>query len=286
MNASAGRTEYKDIAGGRIAYEVTGEGPLVVLSPGMADIRSTYRFLAPLLATAGYRVASVDLRGHGDSSTGWDSYGVADTASDLVEIIRELGGPAVLVGQSFSAGSATIAAATNPELVSAVVEIAAFTRPPTFSMSAMLRDGVYRRGALLLGQVALAGNVTAWGKYLDVAYPGRKPADWDTYLGALLKNLREPDRMKAARGMINASKAEAGARLADVKCPALVIMGRKDSDFVNAEAEAAAIVDLLPSGVGRYQMIEGAGHYPHAQYPQDVADAMVPFLSERRPASK
>ena len=62
-----------DVEGGRIAYEVIGNGLLVVMSPGMVDIRSTYRFLAPLIADGGYRVASVDLRGHGDSSTSWKS---------------------------------------------------------------------------------------------------------------------------------------------------------------------------------------------------------------------
>jgi pimeloyl-ACP methyl ester carboxylesterase len=27
-------------------------------------------------------------------------------------------------------------------------------------------------------------------------------------------------------------------------------------------------------------MIEGAGHYPHAQYPQEVAGVILPFLAE------
>src|SRR5215472_4890698 len=117
MNNQTSRTEYVDVEGGRIAYEVVGHGPLVVLSPGMADIRSSYRFLAPLIAHAGYRVASVDLRGHGESSTGWDSYSHADTAGDLIAVIRKLDGPAVIVGQSFSGGATTIAAATHPDLV-------------------------------------------------------------------------------------------------------------------------------------------------------------------------
>ena len=86
------QTEYVDHKRGRIAYDVVGDGPLVVLSPGVADIRSTYRFLAPLIADAGYRVASVDLRGHGGSSTGWDSYSYPDTAGDLIQVIRKLGG--------------------------------------------------------------------------------------------------------------------------------------------------------------------------------------------------
>jgi pimeloyl-ACP methyl ester carboxylesterase len=111
------------------------------------------------------------------------------------------------------------------------------------------------------------------------------PNDWSTWLGTLQANLREPGRVKAAQEMANskASKAtlkEAAAQLANVRCPVLVIMGRDDSDFPNPEAEAAAIVDLLPTGVGRYMMIDKAGHYPHAQYPHEVAAAVVPFLQK------
>ena len=273
------RTQFVDVAGGRIAYEVIGDGPLVVLSPGMGDTRSTYRFLAPLIANAGYRIASVDLRGHGESSTGWNSYSRTDTAGDLIEVIRKLGGPGMIVGQSFSGGSATIAAATNPDLVGAIVEIAPFTRPPKIGWAALLRDAPYRRGMLLLARFIFAGSVKAWSKYLDLAYPGRKPADWDTWLAALEANLREPGRVKAARKMGTSKPVDAAAQLANVRCPALVVMGSDDSDFPDPEAEAAAIVGLLPAGLGRYAMIENAGHYPHAQYPQEVAAALLPFLA-------
>ena len=277
-------TEYVDVEGGRIAYEVVGDGPLVVLSPGMADIRSSYRFLAPLIASAGYRVASVDLRGHGESSAGWGSYSRTDTAGDLIAVIRKLGGRAVIVGQSFSGGSATIAAATKPDLVSAIVEIDPFTRPPHYSVTAFLRDAHYRRGALLLGEFALTGRVKVWSKYLDMAYPGHKPADWDTWLAALQTNLREPGRTKAAQRMLRSKPVDAAAQLANVGRPALVVMGRDDPDFPDPEAEAAAIVGLLPTGLGRYEMIEDAGHYPHAEYPQQVADAILPFLAEHNHA--
>jgi pimeloyl-ACP methyl ester carboxylesterase len=286
MNDQTGRTEYVDVEGGRIAYEVVGDGPLVVLSPGMADTRNSYRFLAPLIAHAGYRVASVDLRGHGESSTGWDSYSHVDTAGDLIGVIRKLGGPAVIVGQSFSGGAATIAAATNPDLVRAIVEIDPFTRPPKYRVGPFLRNAQYRRGALLLGEFAFTGRVRIWSKYLNMAYPGRKPADWDTWLAALQANLREPGRVKAVQKMISSSATlkQAAAQLADVRCPALVVMGRNDPDWPDPEAEAAALVGLLPAGLGRYEMIENAGHYPHAQYPQQVADAILPFLAERNHA--
>jgi pimeloyl-ACP methyl ester carboxylesterase len=122
-------TEFLNIDGGQIAYEVTGDGPLVVLSHGIGDRRQAYRFLAPKLAQAGYRVASADLRGHGESSLGWpsvtgkDAISRTDVANDLLDLVRHLGGPAVIVGHSISGGAATIAAATGPELVSGIVEI-------------------------------------------------------------------------------------------------------------------------------------------------------------------
>jgi alpha-beta hydrolase superfamily lysophospholipase len=52
---------------GRIGYEVAGDGPLVVCLPGVGELRSRYRYTVPALAGAGFRVATMDLRGHGDS---------------------------------------------------------------------------------------------------------------------------------------------------------------------------------------------------------------------------
>ncbi|MBA2666289.1 MAG: alpha/beta fold hydrolase, partial [Trueperaceae bacterium] len=87
---------------GTLAYDDTGTGPLVVMLPGLGDLRQGYRFLTPHLARAGYRAVSADLRGHGDSSTNWPDYGSEAAGHDLVALIEELGGGrAVVVGNSF-----------------------------------------------------------------------------------------------------------------------------------------------------------------------------------------
>jgi len=52
--ASARNTSYLSRPQGRIGYDVAGEGPLIVLVPGMGDLRAGYRFLAPALREAGY----------------------------------------------------------------------------------------------------------------------------------------------------------------------------------------------------------------------------------------
>ena len=119
---------YLDRPDGRIGYEVDGNGPLVVLVPGMGDLRSAYRFLAPVLRSAGYRVACTDLRGHGDSDPSFASYGDVETAGDITALIEELGGPAVVVGNSMGAGAAVYAAAERPELISGLVLVGPFVR--------------------------------------------------------------------------------------------------------------------------------------------------------------
>ena len=90
--------------------------PLVVCSPAMGDVRDVYNPLAQALCAAGFRVVTVDLRGHGDSSAAFGSYGDEATAGDLIALIEELdAGPALLVGASMSGASAVIAAGRRPD---------------------------------------------------------------------------------------------------------------------------------------------------------------------------
>jgi pimeloyl-ACP methyl ester carboxylesterase len=278
-------TEFLNIDGGQIAYEVTGEGPLVVLSPGIGDRRQAYRFLAPKLAQAGYRVASADLRGHGESSLGWpsvtgkDAISRTDVANDLLALVRHLGGPAVIVGHSISGGAATIAAATGPELVSGIVEINPFTRTQRLDLGGLLRIRRYRRGLTRLLGAQLLRSLGLWMRYLDVAYP-TKPADYETYMAALRAMLSEPGRMAELIKTSKSTPADAQAQLASIRCPALVIMGSLDPDFADPRAEGEAIAAAMPTGLGEAAMVDGAGHYPHAQAPDEVAALVIGFLKQ------
>jgi pimeloyl-ACP methyl ester carboxylesterase len=272
-------TEFLDVDGGRIAYEVTGEGTLVVLSHGIGDRREAYRFLAPRLAQDGYRVVTADLRGHGESSMGWASISRTDVAGDLLALIRHLGGPAVIVGHSISGGAATIAAATEPELISGIVEINPVTRTQRLDVGGLLRIRRYRRGISLLMGTQLFRSLSLWMRYLDVAYP-TKPADYADYMAALRAKLREPGRMAEFMKTGKSTPAGAGAQLANVTRPALVIMGTLDPDFADPKGEGDAVAAAMPAGIGSVATIKGAGHYPHAQSPDEVAALVIPFLKE------
>ncbi|WP_069712913.1 alpha/beta fold hydrolase [Curtobacterium sp. ER1/6] len=270
-------TEHLAVPGGTIAYDLTGDGPLVVLAHGMGDSRRSYRFVVPALVAAGYRVANVDIRGCGDSGAEWSGYSRTDIAGDLVAVVRHLGGPAVIVGQSISGGAATIAAATAPELVAGVVEIAPFTRKQSVDVVGLLRNRRHRSATVQLGRVMATGSLAGWLAYLDIAYP-TKPVDWAEERAHIEAVLSRPERMAALTGMTKTTPADAGARLPEVRQPVLVIEGGADPDWADPRAEGERVVADLPDGLGEVAVIAGAGHYPHAETPDAVLALVLPFL--------
>jgi pimeloyl-ACP methyl ester carboxylesterase len=263
---AAAATRRLERPGGTLAYDDRGEGPLVVLMPGLGDLRQQYRYLAPALAAAGFRVLSVDLRGHGDSSVGWPDYRRVSHAQDLVALIeRAAAGPALVVGHSFSAAPAVVAAADRPDLVRGLALVGPFVRihetPPLMRLAmALLFGGPWR--------------VRAWAAYYRSLYPTRRPVDLDEHIRRITVNLSQPGRFDAMRAMIDGREPEVEARLADVAAHTLVVMGSKDADFPDPAAEAAWIADRLG---GEVHLVEGAGHYPHVEYADDVTARIVDF---------
>ncbi len=261
-------TEYLERGEGQIAFEDSGgDGPLVVCVPGMGDLRGQYRFLMPQLVAAGYRVIIIDLRGHGESSVGWAEYTPAAVGGDMVALLRDLkAGPATLVGNSMAGASAVWAAAEAPQLVSGLVLIDPFVRdiPATFVQNLAIK-------LLFIGP----WKVSSWLTYYSNLYPSRKPIDLAAYKAKLGANLREPGRFAAFRALMAAPKSDIEARCAQVKTPTLVVMGTKDPDFKDAEAEARWVAARLN---GKVQMVDGAGHYPHAEMPEQVGPAIIEFI--------
>src|SRR5262249_61214355 len=89
------QARYLTVPGGRLAYDLYGAvdtGHLVICAPSLGDLRSEYRFLAPQLAAAGFRVLPYDLRGLGESSVRWSDYSAAATGSDMLAFVRAFGG--------------------------------------------------------------------------------------------------------------------------------------------------------------------------------------------------
>jgi pimeloyl-ACP methyl ester carboxylesterase len=264
-------TSYLQRPEGRIGYEVAGSGPLVVLVPGMGDLRGAYRFLAPALRAAGYRVAATDLRGHGDSDPTFTSYGDQETAHDVVALIKHLGSPAVVVGNSMGAGAAVLAAAHRPELVTGLVLVGPFVRNP--AAGAMQR-------MMLRAAMAAPWAAMSWRAYLPKLYAGQRPVDFAAYRDQVVAAVRRPGYSKAFSLTTRTDHAPAEAELSHVSAPAMIVMGDRDPDFPDPCGEADWIAAALNAEV---LMVPDAGHYPQSQRPDLVTPAIVRFLAKVNP---
>jgi pimeloyl-ACP methyl ester carboxylesterase len=264
------KVEYLDRTEGKIAYEdYGGAGTLVVCIPGMGDLRSVYRFVAPAFAERGHRVVTMDLRGMGDSSVTWSDYSESAIGSDIVALIEHLQtGPAVLVGNSISAGAAVWVAAEHPEAVAGLVLVSPFARQVPIS-----------RLKVFLFRLALARpwGAAAWvGYQTGRLYPSAKPGDMPDYRLALRAKLRERGRMKAFQRMAGTNHLAAEARLGRVMAPVLIVMGTADPDFPDPRSEASLLRERLH---GTAVLLDGVGHYPQAENPQAFSDKVLDFLA-------
>lgn len=250
----------------RISFEVAGAGPLVVCVPGMADLRSTFRFTAPALIEAGYRVAIIDLRGHGDSATDFDSYGNPGNARDVAALILHLGGPAVIIGNSMGAAIGALVAADHPERVAGLVPVGPFVRNGRASglLKAVMRVATSPR---LVG--------FTWKNYLPSLYKGTKPADLPEYLAAVAAGVK--GHAKTVSATMQTSHDTAEAALPRVHTDVLVVMGELDPDFASPSGEAEWITEQIGGDV---LMVPDAGHYPHSQRPDLVVPAITAFLQK------
>jgi pimeloyl-ACP methyl ester carboxylesterase len=258
--------KYLKQENGTIAYDDQGSGPLVLCVPSMGDVRGEYRFLIPQLVAAGYRAVSMDVRGMGETSTDWNDFSVVGVGKDMLALIQTLdAGPAVVIGTSMAAGAAVWAAVEQPSLVRAMILVDPFVRG----------EGNWFMGSLFSLMFARPWGPAMWRKYYSSLYPTCKPDDFARYSAALQSNLKERGRLEGLLHMLHASKRASEERIPSVSQPSLVIMGSKDPDFKHPEAEAQWLAGHLKT---EYTMIENAGHYPHAEMPDETGPVMLKFL--------
>jgi len=278
MNTSVeSQVRYLQRPEGRVSYTVEGEGPLVVAVPGMGDLRSSFRELVAPLLEAGYRVAVTDLRAHGDSDTTFDEFGDIATARDLIALIDELGGPAVVLGNSMGAAAAAWAAAERPDLVAGLVFYGPLLREPAMSGAATgLIHVMYR---ILF---ARPWGAAVWaGYYRRILNRGRTAPWLEAHTADIRASLSEPGRLRAFRRLtLQLTHSVVEPRLPEVQAPMLAYVGDRDPDFRDVAAEC----EWMESIGAQVVRVPDAAHYPHAQRPDITVPGTLAFLARRRTA--
>ena len=119
-------TRFAERADGRIAYEVEGTGPTVLMIPSLGRGASDFVDLAHAIAEVGFRAVRMQPRGIGDSIGIMQGVTMADLAEDAASVIADVAGtPAVVIGHAFGQRVARSMAARHPAIVRALVMLAA-----------------------------------------------------------------------------------------------------------------------------------------------------------------
>ncbi|MFD6952293.1 alpha/beta hydrolase [Nocardiopsis sp. TSRI0078] len=261
---------------GRIAYDLYGAentGTLVVCVPGMFDHRASFRFVGAALAEAGYRVAAMDLRGHGDSDTTFDDHTNRAAATDAVALAEDLGGEnVVMAGNSVGGAAVTIAAKERPDLVAGIALLAPFLRQP--SPSLFMRIAQRLMLVRPWGPRAVAG-------YYDSLNTGRTPEGHQEHLDRVLGMLRPAARYRAVYDTVYAPHEEV-LETAELRAEAVVIVGEQDSDWKDPRAEAEWAASVVRGSV---VMVPECGHYPQAQRPDVVVPALESLIGKVVPSA-
>ena len=191
--------------------------------------------------------------------------GATVAAGDVLALIEQLGGPAVIVGNSMGAAAAAYAAAERPDLVEGLVLVGPFVRNGQVNsfMRAMMRIAM-----------APAWVAASWKAYAPRLYAGRRPADLDAHIDSVITSLRRPGYGKAFSLTTRVDHAPAQERLARITAPTLVVMGELDPDFPDPMAEARAVADAMG---GSAEALDGVGHYPHLETPVAFAERLAAF---------
>lgn len=262
-----------------IAFEDSHPGasssqPVAYCLPGIGDFRHSYRFLAPLLQNAGFRVIVQDIRGVGDSGTEFNSYSIESIASDVISVLdaSHITSPVVLFANSLTAACAITIAANHPDRVAAIVTLGGFFRD-------MPKDTFFRPISHLLFN-------RLWGQSAWIyAFRGffiNPPSDLPTYIEAVkAKMLSNCAHAGIIGTMIRATKGHAWTKMELVKAPVLLIMGSRDPDFKNPLEETDFVAShLTNSRLVETAMIDDVGHYPQAEAPDKVAQVALTFLKK------
>jgi len=241
---------------------------VLLLHAGVADSRMWEPQRAPLEAT-GHRVLAPDLRGFGTRQLEPGAFSHVDDVATL------LGDPAVVVGNSLGGRVAIELALERPGLVGRLVLVAPGL--PGWEWSEETRAGWREEAeALDRGDIdeAVEANVRLW---VDGLY--RLPSEVDPAVRALAAEMirRSFELQLPYLDVADERELEppAFARLEDVRCPTLVLVGELDVPDMRALAEN--VVTRIPGA--RLELIADAAHLPSLERPDEFNRLLLGFLA-------
>jgi pimeloyl-ACP methyl ester carboxylesterase len=261
--------------GGRLHYELVGEGPTVTLiHPGLWDMRTWDREVSTF-ADAGYRVLRYDVRGYGKSSRpepGAAYSHVRDLAAllDSAEVTQT-----ALIGCSMGGGIELDFALEHPERVWALVPVASGLRG--FESTEEEDEWWAERDGPIEALIEAGRLEEAQELRLQIW----APLGTDDERGARIRaiafdNLHEIEMDESGEERLDPPAAH---RLGEIDVPTLILAAEHDPPDMRRLSDFLAR-EIMGS---RKVVVEGADHVVNMRQPERFEELVLAFLAEAAP---
>jgi aminoacrylate hydrolase len=257
----------------RLYYEEHGQGPALLLVPGLSGQGVFWARQVPELARR-FRVIVHDHRGTGQSSHSRIRYSVEQMAGDVIALLDALGiDSAHLVGHSTGGAIGQVMAQDHPRRLRSLVLSATWAGPDPFfrrlfesrrEILTRLGPEAYLRASILMLAPPwwVSANDAAIAAQHRAAVPALAPIDV------------QASRIDAILGF------DRRARMADIRVPTLVIVA--EDDMVTPRFYSDELADGIPGA--KLVVLPRGGHFVPQILPDPYNAAVGEFLRGQLPA--
>jgi 3-oxoadipate enol-lactonase len=245
-------------------HRIDGSGPHVLLLHAVGMDLTLLDALTAIMAKD-FTILRADLRGHGQSPYA-PTARLEDYADDVHALLMKLHfAPCAVVGFAMGGMVTQGLAVKYPQDVRALV-LANINHQQTKESFAALMSRV--ADAQRDGMAALVDTtMRRWFNEPFIARSGD---------AAVRERLATDDVRAWCDGFTAMANVDTMARLKEIKVPTLCLAGELDKSTPPPVVKAMA--DAIPGA--RFAVLPGAPHMPFVEMPQDVANAVTPFLKQ------
>ncbi len=261
------KANFIKVNNSRLFYSLTGEGePVVFLHSGFTDHR-IWEYQMEAFARQ-YEVVSYDLKGYGQSDL---PLGPFSNPEDLKALLEALDMKQVsLVGSSLGGGVAIDYALAYPERVKCLVLVGSglkdYPCPDDYMTQIIELSGIVQMQGIEAGIEHII-TAPSW----DYFFPSSNRPE---ARAKVVQAVRDSVSVFRWNPLWDCSINPAAERLGEIRCPALIVTGTRDSQYV------LQIADYLQSGIKQATriMMEDCCHLPYVEKPEEFNKIVMDFI--------
>jgi pimeloyl-ACP methyl ester carboxylesterase len=268
-----------DSGGVGIEYEVTGDGPPVMLLHGFPDSGRLWRHQVPALAEAGFSVIVPDLRGYGrsDKPSKVEAYRRERLVGDVLAVMNATGAErAHIVGHDWGASVAWATALTAADRVDHLVALSV-GHPAAFGAAGLAQHE--KSWYMLLFQFpGIAEQWLADNDWANLRAWARHP-DTDAVIAELETNGSLTPGLNYYRANVPPESFLRSRRaLPPAQAPTMGVWSSGDLFLLETQMAGS---ESHVAGPWRYERLEGPGHWMQLEAPAALNELLVDFLPAR-----